>query len=685
METISQAMKRIKENSSLQAYAQAKLKRAKAGGKYICPFCNSGGHGRANSDSGFHIDEAKKYFKCFVCDTGGDIFDLAAQVENLGTDKRAQLEAVANFAGLAIDTPAASSKQEAKSKPKLTRAFSLKEYHGREADYQTKAREVLEQSEEAQAYLSERGYTLEEARSLGIGYDSSKRALVLPFRGVDYHLLRDITGEGFYGDPSHKYDKPKGEQPLDNPAAMEGKAFFVVEGLLDAYALQLLGFQAVACCGTGYAQTLQSLQALIGNAPVAILALDDDKAGRIATTKAAAAWEGAKLPFLAFDWESCNHQLTDEHKPFKNIIEMQRYAFKDFDGARRIDAERLKAVLTRVYEEAEKLYDENQNSTLERVLEGFNVKKPLDVAEQIYFKRGLQQFIPTGFKCLDAALGGGLPQGLVTIGAISSIGKTTLALQIADQIAESGRSVLYVTIEQSSLELVSKSLSRIMRQDSEFDREVHPKPASEIMSAKSRETWREEDTQNLIDALNSYVNAIGKHLYILEAAKQPSVSDVEQAAKYLAATGKSAPVIIIDYLQLLAPQSDRDTDKQAIDKNVMSLRQLARELKTPVVVISSLNRGSYNGGVELDSFKESGAIEYSSDVLIGLQPAGMQAKKDATADEKKAKKAAEQTIRHHKAHSLREVELPILKNRNGGLPDEPVTLHFSAVYSWFYE
>ena len=670
METISQAMKRIKENSSLQAYAQAKLKRAKAGGRYICPFCNSGGHGRANSDSGFHIDEAKKYFKCFVCDTGGDIFDLATKVEGIPTDdKRAQLEAVANFAGLTIDTPAASSKQEAKSKPKLTRAFDLEEYHTKAAAYQQKAREALEQSEEAQAYLAQRGYTLEEAHALGIGYDSSKKALVLPFRGAGYHLLRDITGEGFYGDPSHKYDKPKGmEQPLDNPAALEGKAVFVVEGLLDAYALQLEGFPAVACCGTGYAKALQSLQAHIDNAPVAILALDNDEAGRTATTKAAAAWEGAKLPFLVFDWE---------REGLK--------AVKDMDEARKVDAERLRAVLTRVYEEAEKLYDENQNSTLERVLAGFNVKKPLDVAEQIYFMRGLQEFIPTGFPKLDEALGGGLPQGLVTIGAISSIGKTTLALQIADQIAESGRSVLYVTIEQSSLELISKSLSRIMRQASEFDREVHPKPASEIMSAKARETWREEDTQNLIDALNSYVNAIGKHLYILEAAKQPSVSDVEQAAKYLAATGESAPVVIIDYLQLLAPQSDRDTDKQAIDKNVMSLRQLARELKTPVVVISSLNRGSYNGGVELDSFKESGAIEYSSDVLIGLQPAGMQAEKDASADEKKAKKAAEQTIRHHKARSLREVELPILKNRNGGLPDEPVTLHFSAAYSWFYE
>ena len=679
METISQAMKRIKENSSLQAYAQAKLKRAKAGGRYICPFCNSGGHGRANSDSGFHIDEAKKYFKCFVCDTGGDIFDLAAKVEGIPTDdKRAQLEAVANFAGLTIDTPAAnSSKQEAKSKPQLSRAFSLQEHHAKEADYQQKAREVLESSEEAQAYLAQRGYTLEEARSLGIGYDTSKKALVLPFRGVDYHLLRDITDEA-----PHKYSKPQGvQQPLDNPAAMEGKAVFVVEGLLDAYALQLLGFPAVACCGTGYAKALQSLQAHIGNAPVAILAFDNDEAGRTATERAAAAWEGVKLPFLTFDWDTVR-QIVPNSALFIDKINAR---MKDFDEARRRDAERLRDALTCVYEEAEKLYDENQNSTLERVLAGFNVKKPLDVAEQIYFMRGLQEFIPTGFKCLDEALGGGLPQGLVTIGAISSIGKTTLALQIADQIAESGRSVLFVTIEQSSLELVSKSLSRIMRQESEYNREVYPKPASEIMSAKARETWREEDTQNLINALNSYVNATGKHLYILEAAKQPSVSDVEQAAKYLAATGESAPVVIIDYLQLLVPQSDRDTDKQAVDKNVMSLRQLARELKTPVVVISSLNRGSYNGGVELDSFKESGAIEYSSDVLIGLQPAGMQAEKDASADEKKAKKAAEQTIRHHKARSLREVELPILKNRNGGLPDEPVTLHFTAAYSWFYE
>ncbi len=54
--------------------------------------------------------------------------------------------------------------------------------------------------------------------------------------------------------------------------------------------------------------------------------------------------------------------------------------------------------------------------------------------------------------------------GLYVIGAISSLGKTTFANQMADQIAEQGKSVLYISLEQSSLELTAKSISRITRE-----------------------------------------------------------------------------------------------------------------------------------------------------------------------------------------------------------------------------
>ena len=60
-------------------------------------------------------------------------------------------------------------------------------------------------------------------------------------------------------------------------------------------------------------------------------------------------------------------------------------------------------------------------------------------------------------------------------------------------------------------------------------------------------------------------------------------------------------------------------DKQNVDRAVFELKRLSRTYKIPVIAISSLNRGSYSSDICMAAFKESGAIEYSSDVLIGLQ------------------------------------------------------------------
>ena len=111
------------------------------------------------------------------------------------------------------------------------------------------------------------------------------------------------------------------------------------------------------------------------------------------------------------------------------------------------------------------------------------------------------------------------------------------------------------------------------------------------------------------------------------------------------------PLVVIDYVQILRPLDPRMTDKQAVDYNVMELKRISRDFKIPIIGISSLNRQSYKEKISMTSFKESGAIEYSSDILIGLQF------KDAGDPEFDVDKA--------KAKDEREIELVILKNRNG--------------------
>lgn len=294
--------------------------------------------------------------------------------------------------------------------------------------------------------------------------------------------------------------------------------------------------------------------------------------------------------------------------------------------------------------------------------------------------------VATGFKSLDVALGGGLLEGsLVTLGAVMSTGKTTLALQVADHIARyRNRHVLFVTIEQGRAELVAKSLSRIIGEAYLKGEGKVSMWAASMLNAKARAKWSQEQRETFDQACQTYGQAIGPRMWMLECEEQPTTAAIAQAAQAVRDVTDEAPLVFVDYLQLIAPAEERMTERQAIDHNVMDLRHLARDMRTCVFVISSLNRASYSGGVSIDSFKESGAIEYGSDVLMGLQPRGMDSALEDVA-EARQKKTANKLMEDHKKGKVREVELKVLKNRHWSLPEQPVPLVFDAAASLFTE
>ena len=102
----------------------------------------------------------------------------------------------------------------------------------------------------------------------------------------------------------------------------------------------------------------------------------------------------------------------------------------------------------------------------------------------------------------------------------------------------------------------------------------------------------------------------------------------------------------------------------------MELKRISRDYKLPIIGISSFNRDNYTQKVSMQAFKESGAIEYSSDVLIGLQLKG-QGDKDFNIEEAKAKS--------NNPDSFRDIELVILKNRNGRTGGKV----YFRYYAWF--
>ena len=127
------------------------------------------------------------------------------------------------------------------------------------------------------------------------------------------------------------------------------------------------------------------------------------------------------------------------------------------------------------------------------------------------------------------------------------------------------------------------------------------------------------------------------------------------------ATTGTKPILIIDYLQII--QGDpRQSTREAVEANVTELKRISRSKDIPVFIISSLNRSNYMTPVDYESFKETGGIEYTADVLWGLQ---LDVLNDPLFDKEGKVKEKRDKIREAKAETPRKVELLCLKNRYG--------------------
>ena len=370
-----------------------------------------------------------------------------------------------------------------------------------------------------------------------------------------------------------------------------------------------------------------------------ILALDNDSRGRQAQEELKQLLQDKKIPYITAelttkDVKDPNEMLVKNRETFKARVEE---AIKD---------------------DKEKYLETSTDNYIQDFLNGIadSVNTPC---------------ISTGFKGIDEALDGGLYEGLYIVGAISSLGKTTLVTQIADQVAKQGHDVLIFSLEMARSELMAKSISRhtvIEVLDKGGDMK-NAKTVRGITAGVRYANYNDTEKELIKNAVTAY-SGYAKHIYITEGIGDLGAQQIrETVKKHVQYTGNT-PLVIIDYLQILAPYNERATDKQNTDKAVMELKRISRDFKTPVIGISSFNRDNYNNAVSMQAFKESGAIEYSSDVLIGLQLKGA-GEKDFDPTEAKKK-------------NPREIELVILKNRNGQTGTK-IPLEFYPLFNYFTE
>ena len=237
----------------------------------------------------------------------------------------------------------------------------------------------------------------------------------------------------------------------------------------------------------------------------------------------------------------------------------------------------------------------------------------------------------TGYSNIDAKMC--LYPGLYVLGAISSLGKTTFCGQMADQLAGMGEHVLYFSLEQTKLELVCKGLSRLMAQN-------------DMRTALTSMEIRRGLSSEALRITRELYAAQTEHEFIIECDFETNVEAiVSTVLEYISATS-SRPVVIIDYLQIISPVTSHQTAKDVVDYNVRALKKLQTDNDLVVLVISSLNRSNYLTPIDFSSFKESGGIEYTADVIWGLQLSVMN---DELFDKEAKLKAKREAVKDAKA------------------------------------
>jgi replicative DNA helicase len=663
---------RVKGNISLTAFCDSHGMERRGRDTYVCPACGSG-NGKSRTAAFKVFDDSR--WTCFSCHKDGDVFDLAG-ILNGTDDRNEQLQSVASWAGME------AREGDGVAKPKPVVAHKPPEPKpdytaGRERERAfIKVSRAHVSDPEARRYLEGRGITPELAESWNLGYDPTKKRIVIPFPGADwYHVDRDIL-DRYKTNPIRypKYRKPKkdeaGPQPVWNEKAMDEPVYFIVEGPLDALAVQECGYPSVAFCSTGDRKYIEAAKRHKG---IAVLMLDNDDPGRNGQARLATDLRGEGVEVHEVVCKSPTDYLGKD-------------AFEAFVSHK--DDDRFTNLLAEETQQANKEAEERRKEKYCKAFEDLCIRDPVEVVGDLFVLKNAKEHISTGLKGIDEALEGGFSQGgLTTLGAMSSTGKTTLAVQIADNMAASGHPVLFVTIEQSADEIVSKSVSRFVREIPRHNGGWLTISSDKMLSMKERARWLKEDpdkAEAFEIACERYGREVAPNLRIMEGIEQPDTLGIRSAAEIMKEQDKEhrSPLVFIDYLQLIKSPDEHLSDKQAVDRNVIDLRHMARDLKTCVVVISSLNRASYSCGVTLDSFKESGAIEYGSDVLMGLQPRGMRDRLKSL-PEAKQKREADSMIDDFKRRANREAEVVVLKVRNGPMPKDCVPLSYDAVSNRF--
>jgi len=206
--------------------------------------------------------------------------------------------------------------------------------------------------------------------------------------------------------------------------------------------------------------------------------------------------------------------------------------------------------------------------------------------------------LPTNFIDLDNTLSGLQDGNLVIIAARPSMGKSSLALNIATSLAKEKKTVAFFSLEMTKEELVQRVLFS----------------EAKVASGDARKGQLGPEKWSRVVEAASTVNTMP--LYF-DDASVITVTDIRAKSRRLKAS-RGLDLIVVDYIQLMQGNSG-DNRQQEIAEISRNLKNLARELKVPIIALSQLNRAAEareDKRPRLGDLRESGAIEQDADIVM---------------------------------------------------------------------
>ena len=235
-------------------------------------------------------------------------------------------------------------------------------------------------------------------------------------------------------------------------------------------------------------------------------------------------------------------------------------------------------------------------------------REAMTVINKLMMKKGEKTGVVTGFKALDDLTFGFQKQEMIVLAARPSVGKTALALNIAESavLPKKGEPVptLIFSLEMSSSQLALRMLCARARVNMRMLRDgVLPKQVPE--------------QHELVKVADEF----SKSPLFIDDSGHLTIMELRAKARRLYSRYKLG-LVVVDYLQLLSPGDPSIPREQQVAEVSRGLKAMAKELDLPVLVLSQLNRSSEkeNRAPRLSDLRESGSIEQDADVVLMLAP-----------------------------------------------------------------